>query len=256
MAQGPEEHPPLEGLRVVLVSPLYGGNVGSVCRAMANMGVKDLVVVARREWDQGEAERMSCSAKPILESIRYVDTVSEAVSDCGMVIGTTARLGLYRQHAQTPREISPEVLAGMERGRVAILFGPEDNGLDNDDIEHCTHLLRIPTTVGYSSLNLSQAVLIVLYEVFVAHGSYVHVGEKSEDATGLMRERMFEMWEQMLLGTGFMEIEKAQHMMLGIRRIFGRGQLSEDDVSILMGVARQSMWAASQGRKPEAEETV
>ena len=96
----------------------------------------------------------------------------------------------------------------------------------------------------------------MLYEVFVAHGSYVHVGEKSEDATGLMRERMFEMWEQMLLGTGFMEIEKAQHMMLGIRRIFGRGQLSEDDVSILMGVARQSMWAASQGRKPEAEETV
>ncbi len=245
MAQGPEENPTLEGVRLVLLSPLYGGNVGSVCRAMANMGLSDLVIAAPRELDMDEAARMSCSAKPILQSIRYVDSIAEAVADCGVVVGTTARLGLYRQHAQTPRELAPRIVNALDSGKVAIIFGPEDNGLQNEDLECCTDLLRIPTTDSYSSLNISQAVLLCCYELYVCKGAYTHIGEKSEEALGASRKRLFEMWEKMLLDIGFMDEEKSQHMMLGVRRIFSRGSLSEDDVAILMGVARQAIWSAA-----------
>ena len=93
-------------VRIVLVEPLYGGNVGSVCRAMANTGVSDLVLVGKHNLDLAEACKMACHAGDLLAARREVATLEEAVSDCVAVAGTTARRGLYRQHAKTPRECS------------------------------------------------------------------------------------------------------------------------------------------------------
>lgn len=235
----------LDNIRIVMVSPLYGGNVGATCRAMSNMGLSDLGIAAlARPLDMGEARMMATHAAGILESRTEYPTLADAVADCGLVMGTTARLGLYRQHARTPREWAPKALAASEIGRVAIVFGREDNGLSNDELALCTQLIQIPAAGGHTSLNVSQAVLICAYELFLAAGQYEAPVEKSPEAGSHLRERMFEMWRESLLTVGFMKEDKADHMMLGLRRIFSRGTLTEDDVRILMGMAKQSAWAA------------
>lgn len=245
----PKEDCPLARLdhfRIVLVQPLYGGNVGMVCRAMANFGFSDLALVAPSGLDWAEARQRAVAAQPILEARREFLTLAEAVADCGLVVGATGRQGLYRQHAATPRELAPRLLDAAETGRVALVFGREDKGLFNTEIALCTQLLRIPSHPAYFSLNLAMAVLVVCYELYVASGHWQPPLEKSPEAHSALRERCFAMWREMLLAIGFMEPEKAEHMMLGIRRIFGRGKLTEDDVRILMGVARQTLWAARQ----------
>lgn len=234
----------LDSVRVVLTRPIYSGNIGSVCRAMGNMGLKDLVLAGAGIADLDEARMMACGARGILEACRQTENLAAAVADCTLVIGATAREGLYRQHCRTPREWAPEILSAARAGRVALVFGPEDNGLDNDEIAVCSRLMRIPSSSACSSLNLSQAVLICVYEIFVAAGMFVLPPEQSAEAPSAKKERMFAMWERILLKIGFMTPDKSAHMMHGIRRIFTRGSLTDDDVRILMGIARQMEWYA------------
>ncbi len=158
-------------------------------------------------------------------------------------MGTSARTGLYRQHARTPREWAPVVLEDTERGRVALVFGREDKGLTNDELALCSRIIQIPTTDTYTSLNLAQAVMVCCYEIFAATDTYEPPEEKSALAPNELRERMFGIWRDLLLEIGFMESNKADHMMQGFRRVMGRGAQTEDDVRIMMGVARQSEWA-------------
>ena len=240
----------LSSFRIVLVSPLYSGNVGSICRAMANMGVRDLVLVAPQIVDGwAEGERLACHAIDLLQARREVATLEEAVGDCVAVVGATARLGLYRQHVRTPRESAPELVKVAGTGRVALVFGREDKGLLNDEIGVCTHLIRIPTANEYVSLNLAQAVMVCCYELFLALGKYEPPQEKSDVATAGHRIQLMKMWRQLLLDIGFMKPDKADHMMQGIQRVFSRGAVTRDDVDILMGMARQADWAAKQGKK-------
>lgn len=240
----------LDNIRIVLVGPLYGGNVGSVCRAMANMGLSDLAVVRERALNMDEARMMACHAQGILEGRSVHESLKDAVGDCGVVMGTSARGGLYRQHAKTPREWAPVVLQDSVRGRVALVFGREDKGLKNTELALCSRLIQIPTGMDYASLNLSQAVIICCYELFIATGFYEPPLEKSALAPAVLRERMFEIWRGLLLEIRFMEPEKADHMMQGFRRVMGRGTVTEDDVRIMMGIARQTEWATRNREKP------
>jgi len=238
----------LAQIRVVLVGPLYGGNVGAVCRAMANMGLTDLRLVAPSpdlDWD--EARMMACHAGHVLAGRQVHADLAGAVADCVMIAGTSGKDGLYRQHARTAREVAPELLALAAQGPVAYVFGREDNGLSNAELQLCQRVVQIPTHAQTPSLNLSQAVLLCCYELFLAGGDYLPPVEKSPLAEGQLRERMFAIWESLLLDIGFMKPDKADHMMQGIRRVMGRGALTSDDVRIMMGVARQMGWAARQG---------
>ncbi|MFA7158816.1 MAG: RNA methyltransferase [Kiritimatiellia bacterium] len=237
---------PLANIRVVLCRPIYGGNVGSICRVMANMGLADLVLVSPVKIDWQDAQKMACAAQEILAARRETSSLEEALADCVLVAGTTARMGLYRQHSASPRETAPLVLEAAARGKAALLFGPEDNGLDNTELALCNRLIQIPSTGEYRSLNISHAVMICAYEIFLASGVFEAVGEKSPQADTRTKEQMFKMWEKALLEIGFMGPDKAQHMMLGVRRIFARGAFSADDVRILMGIARQASWCAGQ----------
>lgn len=238
----------LRRIRVVLVGPLYGGNVGSVCRAMKNMGVSDLVLVAPSpDLDAEEARVMACHADDIFASRREVGTVEEAVADCGLVAGTSARAGLYRSHARTPREWAPHLMAAAAAAPVALVFGPEDRGLSNAELSPCTQIIQIPSSPDYPSLNLAQAVLICVYELYVEAGVFEPPVERSPEAPSELRERMFGLWRDALLTCGFMRDDNADHMMQGLRRILSRGSLSVSDVHILMGMARQASWAAHHG---------
>lgn len=236
----------LDNIRIVLVGPLYGGNVGSVCRAMANMGFSDLAVVAPRNLNMDEARMMACHAFDILESRTEFRTMADAVADCGVVMGATARKGLYRQHAKTPREWAGRALEESRSGRVALAFGREDNGLSNEELALCTQIIQIPTTEEYLSLNIAQAVMVCCYEIFVASGAYEAPVEKSGTASSELRERMFDIWRETLLEIGFMKDDMADHMMLGLRRVLARGAVTVDDVNIMMGIARQASWARRQ----------
>ena len=238
----------LDNVRLVLVSPLYGGNVGAVCRAMANMGLSDLAVAAPRRLDMDEARMMACHATDILESRREFATLEEAVADRSLVMGATARRGLYRQHAQSPRDWAGKAVEAAHMGKVALVFGREDNGLTNEEVALCTQIIRIPTSDRYRSLNIAQAAVICCYELFLAGGAYEPPEERAPEAPSELRERMFVLWRRMLLRVGFMEPDKADHMMHGVRRILSRGQLTTDDVRILMGIARQAEWAAEHSR--------
>jgi tRNA/rRNA methyltransferase len=242
----------LDNIRIILVGTLYCGNLGQVCRAMANMGLRHLVLAAPAldgNWEQ--AEMFAVHARDILEQRREYATLREAVADCAFVAGTTARGGLYRQHVKTPAEIAPQLLTLAKQSTVALVFGREDKGLSNAEIACCTHLIRIPVDPGYESLNLAQAVLICAYELYSATGQYQPPLEKSEPALSERKLQLTDMWRAMLLEVGFMKEDKADHMMQGIQRIFSRGVFTDDDVSIMMGVARQARWAAHNGSPPE-----
>ena len=234
----------LKNIRIVLVRPMYGGNMGSVCRAMKNMGLSDLVVVApQASVDYHEARMMAHHASDILDSRKTVKTVHEAVKDCALVAGTTARSGLYRNHAKMPREWAPILYKESYKNKIAMIFGAEDSGLSNEELALSTHVIRIPSSKKYASINLAQAVMICCYELYVAAGTFQKPKENHKIGTVEMRERMVAMWEEMLRTIGFFDEGKAEHMMMGIRRIFSRGPLSEADMNILMGVARQTIWA-------------
>jgi tRNA/rRNA methyltransferase len=240
----------LDHIRIVLSRPLYGGNVGAVCRAMMNMGLSDLAVVKPTlRLDEDEVQKMSLHAYALYQRRQEYPTLAEAVADCRVVAGTSARGGLYRAHCRTAREWAPELRASAEAGRVAVVFGPEDDGLRNDELVLCTRLIEIPSTERYRSLNLAQAVLICCYELYLASGEFIPADEASPEATSAARERMFSVWEAMLLNVGFMEADNAFHMMQGLRRILSRGALTDRDVRILMGIARQADWCASELRK-------
>lgn len=243
---------PLANVRVVLVGTLYTGNVGSACRAMANMGVRRLALAAPRlqnSWEEGE--RLAVHATDILRARQEFATLEEAVADCVAVVGTTARGGLYRQHVKAPRDCAADLLALAATGPVALVFGREDKGLLNEEIAQCTHLIRIPVDEGYTSLNLAQAVLVTCYELFAASGRYRPPQEKAPPAPQAQKAQLVKNWREMLTGIGFMGEKQSDHMMQGIHRVFSRGVQTRDDAAIMLGVARQALWAAK-GVKPGA----
>ena len=243
---------PLKNFRIVLVNPLYSGNVGAVCRCMANCGISDLVLAERtREIDEEECRKRAMHAGSIFENRREFPTLAEAVADCGLVAGTSARSGLYRSHAKTAREWAPVLYEKAQNNRIALVFGTEDKGLSKEQLALCTQIIQIPSHPDYTSLNLSHAVMICCYEIFVASESFVPNEEPSPEASSEARERMFSAWESTLYDIGFMKEDKAEHMMLGLRRILSRGLLTESDVKILMGIARQAQWNALQLKKGE-----
>ncbi len=245
-ASEPEMREALARVRVVLVRPRYGGNIGATCRAMANMGISELVLAAPCPFKMVEAKQMACWAGDILQARRETPTLAEALAGCGRVWGVTARGGLYRSHVRSPREWAPEILQIALANRVALVFGPEDDGLSNDDLELCNNLIRIPSSESYPALNLAQAVMVCLYEIFIASHTFISTQERTVEAPSELRERMFAAWRKALLEIGFMDTERDQHMMLGLRRILARAPLTEDDVAILMGMARQTQWCASE----------
>ena len=236
---------PLDNIKVVLVGTLYTGNVGSACRAMANMGFHHLVLAApnlQNSWDEGE--RMAVHATDLIRNRVETTTFEEAVADCVAVVGTTARGGLYRQHVKAPRDCAADILSLAATGPVALVFGREDKGLLNEEVAQCTHLVRIPVDAGYTSINLAQAVLVTCYEFFCASGRYEPPKEKAPPAPQAQKMQLMKNWSQMLCEIGFMKPIQADHFMQGFHRVFSRGVYSRDDAALLLGVARQAIWTA------------
>ncbi|MGH7928875.1 MAG: RNA methyltransferase, partial [Candidatus Binatia bacterium] len=158
----------LKNLRVVLVRPRGSGNIGSIARVMKNFGARELAVVGPARTRSFWARAMAVHGRDILNGASFYATIRDATADCRLIVGTTARSGLYRNHSRTPREVAPAIAAAARSGKVALIFGPEDHGLSNKDLEPCQLLINIPTHSDYRSLNVAQAAAVCLYEIFLA----------------------------------------------------------------------------------------
>lgn len=238
-------------MRVVLVRPKASGNVGAVARAMKNLGFSDLALVSPRRYRRPAAEAMAVHAGDVLERSRRFATLAEAVADRVWVVGTTCRAGSYRRRALVPREAAAEVVSVARSGGVALVFGPEDHGLCNDDLKLCHELVTIPTHGVYPSLNLAQAALVCLYEIFLAR--HPPASPSPRLATSERLERLYAHLARALLRIGFLHGENPEHIMFSLRRIFGRARLDERELSIWLGIARQIDWFAQGGRDVAAE---
>jgi len=238
----------LANIRIVLVRPRGSGNIGSVARAMKNMGETELAIVGKARTRSFWARAMAVHGKDILGSAKCYDTIRQAIADCALVVGTTCRSGLYRKHSRTPRDAATDIVAAARTGKVALIFGPEDHGLSNKDLEHCQSLMTIPTHPGYQSLNVAQAAVICLYELYLAAATPVpNTGIDRAPAEDV--ERLFDRMRRVLLKIGFLDSENPEHMLLAFRRILGRAGLEDKDVRIFTGLFRQIEWYIGQGWK-------
>ncbi len=237
----------LNNLRIIMVRPRGSGNIGSVARAMKNVGAGELAIVGKARTRSFWARAMAVHGREILADARCYETLREAIADCTLVVGTTCRSGLYRSHSQTPRQAAAAIVSTAKNSKVALIFGPEDHGLSNKDLEHCQLLITIPTHPEYQSLNVAQAVMICLYEFYVASLAPPDSGIQRAEAEQI--ERLFDIMRNSLLKIGFLDAENPEHMLLAFRRIFGRAGLEEKDVRIFTGMFRQIEWYAKEGWK-------
>ena len=239
----------LEQIAIVLVEPRSPGNIGMVCRAMKNMGLSRLRIVAGCPHIHPEAEMFAVSARDLLDAAERYDTLSEALADTSISIATTRRTGKYRQELLHPPQVAA-LLSDSKEGLKAIVFGREDHGLSTDEIALCSHQATIPSSSSLGSLNLSQAVMVFAYEVFNSIESSP-VREGREPASSSELEPLFSQMEETLLKIGFLNPQNPSHMMRSLRRLIFRAAPDSREVSILRGMFSQVDWAADSfnGRK-------
>ncbi len=233
----------LDNVAIVLAGTKYPGNIGSAARAMFNMGLKHLILAAPQCGINEESYRMAKSGKGILEAAKICKSVRTALKGIGFLVGTTGKSGGYRTPARAPRILVPRILAHAARQKTGILFGPEDTGLVDDDLQFCQMLIRIPTQHRGHSINLAQSVMIVCYELLL--GSLEREPARTVRLASLEQvEAMYAQLEESLLDIGFLQPQNARHMMFKLRQMLGRAGLEPSDVGVLRGIARQIAWYA------------
>ena len=237
----------LERIRVVLVRPREAQNVGAVARAMKNMGLARLVVVDTAPLDEARARTLAVHADDVLAARHVMPTLGAALADCGLVIGTSGRPAAMRDGGATPRTLASTMLDAAQANEVALVFGPEDHGLALEELKLCQHVVTIPTSDAYGSLNLAQAVLICAYELWNAVADAPPAPAPARAlATHARLELMYAKLEAGLHAVSFLQGEEATTTRRRVRRFLGRAALDDEEVQMLLGMARQMSWAGSQ----------
>jgi tRNA/rRNA methyltransferase len=237
-----------ENIAIILARTKHPGNIGSAARAMFNMGLDQLILAAPQCKINDESYRMAKGGNGVLDSARVCKSLKSAMRGIGLLVGTTGKSGGYRAQAFSLRSLVPRILDQAAKQKVGIIFGPEDTGLVDDDLQFCQLLIRIPTQHKANSINLSQAVMIVCYELLM--GSVGRNPARIPKLASLEQiEAMYSQLETALLEIGFLQPQNARHMMLRIRQLLGRAGLEAPDVGILRGIARQIGWHAGSGKK-------
>jgi TrmH family RNA methyltransferase len=242
----------LTNARVVLVQPHYAGNVGSVARVMCNFGLKQLTLVEPfADYNSPESRRLARYGMALLDTAIVVNTLEEAVADCGVVLATSGNVGgLYRQHNYgRPDELFPSFVQALSAAPCALVFGPEPTGLSTEDVMRCHGIIRILTDSTYSSLNLAQAVSICLYELRRTWLTSQEVATKPTQRIAAYedQERMFANLRDALEKVHFVWGNKGDSLMYALRHLITRAQPSPNEIRILHGLARQLRWFAEHG---------
>jgi TrmH family RNA methyltransferase len=225
----------LNNVSIVLVRTKTPGNIGAVARCMMNMGLTRLVLVRPPRDDQGEAMKFAAGAESILRDAIRTETLQEAVAEHNIVIGTSRHLGRHRRNIGTPREMAERIVPLLPQNRIALVFGREVNGLEKDDLALCNELIAIPSSAAFPSLNLSHAVCIVAYELFIATRAGLASGGRTLAQTGEL-EAFYQHLQKVLEDSGFLGPHNRNHMMTSLRQLFGKSRLEQRDINILHGI--------------------
>jgi tRNA (cytidine32/uridine32-2'-O)-methyltransferase len=226
-------------VRIVLVDTSHPGNIGATARAMKTMGLTDLALVRPRYFPSDEAAARAAGADDILSAAHVCESLGEAISDCGWVVGASARLRTVALPVVDPRECATTIWRRVLENRAAILMGPEQSGLTNDDLARCQQLVHIPAAPGYSSLNLAMAVQVLCYELRMsAPGREAPQGPSGDAplATAAELEGLHEHLERLLTESGFLHPAHQKQVKLKLRRIFHKATLDQNELNILRGM--------------------
>ena len=232
----------LENIRIVLIEPAHPGNIGAAARAMKTMSLSQLVLVRPHRFPSEEADRRAMGAVEILQDAEVVDDLAQAVRDCQLVIGCSARPRSFRHAELDPKQCARLIVEESAEGKsAALVFGPERMGLANQDLDRCSHQVLIPANDAFSSLNLASAVQLICYEIFMAsRGPVVRESEDPADWPSGHEEMeyFFAHLERALDSRGYLDGEMREVTMTKLRRIFGRARPTPGELKILHSLMR------------------
>jgi len=223
--------------RVVLINTSHPGNIGATARAMKNMGLGKLCLVEPNQYPSAEATARASGADDLLASAKCFATLDEAVADCALVIGASARSRTLPVPMLDPRSCAELVRQQPDVERVAILFGRERTGLTNAELDRCHHLVQIPTDPDYPSLNIAAAVQVIAYELRIAAGAVEKPDEPEvEYASMTQMEQFYTHLEHTLVELEFLDPDNPRQLMRRLRRLFNRARPDQNEVNILRGI--------------------
>ncbi len=238
-------------IRIVLVNTSHPGNIGAAARAMKNMGLSKITLVDPEDFPSPVAMGRAVSAADILENAVVTKTLEEAVSGCGLVIGASARIRSIPWPLISPPQCAKQAVDDSVQNEVALVFGREDSGLTNEELQLCHFHVNIPADEKLSSLNLAAAVMVISYEVRqellrrqaegqpIAKPAEEEIAEGVEwdvpKATGNQVESFYEHLEQVMVDLNFHDPDNPRLLMLRMRRLFGRIRPDQMEVSVLRG---------------------
>jgi len=229
----------LDQIRIILVGTTHTGNIGSVARAMKTMGLSQLWLVAPKEAPDGQAYALAAGASDILAKATIVDRLEDAIADCGLVVGTSARSRTLPWPMLDPRSCAQKAVVEAKDKPVAIIFGRENSGLSNEELQLCNHHLCIAANPEYSSLNLAMAVQVLTYEVRMAALAELEQPTPVSEVVYPSADQMDKFYvhlEQTLNETGFIIQQHPGIVMTKLRRLFTRARPEDAELNILRGV--------------------
>jgi TrmH family RNA methyltransferase len=238
---------PNANVRVVLVRPKFAGNIGAVARVMRNTGLDQLTLVApQADLEDREARKLSTHGESILDRATIVDDLSSAISDCVFVVGTTARTaGSTRaDRIEPPEKILPRLHSATACGNGALVFGPETNGLTNEEVDCCHALVSLPLEPDYPAMNLAQSAAVLLYllrrsgEASAPHARIDPLADAAE------LEKMFTALQSSLERVEYLRGDRSDDLCQALRRMLLRSSPTRQEVRYLFGLARQIQWFA------------
>ena len=227
----------LENIRIVLVNTSHTGNIGSTARAMKTMGLSNLYLVDPVTPPDGKSSALAAGAGDVLANAKIVSTLAEAVASCSLVVGTSARSRTLPWPMLEPRECGIKMVEEGQTEQVALVFGRENNGLSNEELQLCHFHVCIPANPEYSSLNLAAAVQTLCYEIrmgFLQQDAYPVVEQEYPLSADL--ERFYSHLEQTLTETGFIVQNHPGVVMTKLRRLVNRARPESQELNILRGI--------------------
>lgn len=235
----------LSNIKIVMVETTHPGNIGAAARAMKNMQLERLVLVNPKCPVGERAYARASGANDLLDRHTRFDSIPEAVTDCHLVIGTSARIRSLSWPQLNPRELGEKAVSMDDKQKMAVVFGREHAGLTNEELQHCHFTVNIPTNPEFSSLNVAAAIQVICYEIYARYQDTMPGAEpvlEASDAesellaSSMQLEGYFQHLEQVLITTGFLDAANPRQMMKRLRRLYQRTLPTQNEVNILRGI--------------------
>jgi len=225
-----------------MVNTSHPGNIGAAARAMKNMNLSELYLVAPHSFPDVKARARAASALDILNNVVVVDTLEQALVDCEFVVGASARLREIPWPLLNPREMAEKMWSLVKQSqtnKVAMVFGRENSGLTNEELQRCNFLVNIPANESYSSLNIAAAIQVLCYEIHMTEFLKTPLEELEAEfplATNDDMERLYQHFETALTELEFLKPDNPKQLMRRIRRLFNRSSVDKMELNILRGI--------------------